>query len=162
MATKKATQNADVLAMNIRKGQIILVGDAPLIVHAWSAKAKQEILDKQMKKAKQAKEAKDPDQLFQDALYHLPDGKGYGFPAVGFKAAAVDACSHVSDMTKVEARGAFHIQGEMVPLEYEELRQRQDMVRIGMGTADIRIRPEFTAWRVTFEVRYNSSVISLE
>ncbi len=37
-----------------------VIGDSPLIVHAWSEKAKKMILDKQMKKATGAKEAKDP------------------------------------------------------------------------------------------------------
>jgi hypothetical protein len=32
-----------------------IIGDSPLICHAWSAKAKKAMLDKQMKKAKQAK-----------------------------------------------------------------------------------------------------------
>lgn len=160
---KKQSAEANIQNMVIKNARIVLAGDSPLIVHAWSAKAKQEILDKQMKKAKAAKQPKNPDELFQEALYRMP-GKPevYGFPAVAFKSAAVDACSMVSDMTKVGARGAFHIQGEMIELQYEKLNQREDMVRIGMGTADVRIRPEFTGWKVMLDIRYNSGVISLE
>lgn len=161
MAPKKDVQ-AVVAEMLIRKATIKLVGDSPLIVHAWSVKAKREILDKQMKKAKSAKEAKDPDALFEEALYRMPGQHDvYGFPAVAFKSAAVDACSMVSDMTKVGARGAFHIQGDMIELKYTAVNKREDMVRIAMGTADVRIRPEFSNWSVEFEVRYNSGVISL-
>lgn len=54
--------------------------------HAWSEKAKRQMLDKQMKKAQSAKEAKSPEQDYHDSLYHL-EGGGYGFPAVAFKAA---------------------------------------------------------------------------
>ena len=149
--------------IEIKRVDIKVNGTAPLIVHKWSEKAKKEMLDKQMKKAKSAKEAKDPDALFNEALYRMsgrPDA--YGFPAVGFKSAAVDACSMVSDMTKVGARGAFHIQGDMIELRYSEVVKREDMVRIGMGTADVRIRPEFKDWSVEIEVRYNSGVISLD
>src|SRR4051812_39364064 len=119
--------------MDIKRMTIRLIGDAPLICHAWSEKAKKEMLDKQMKKAKPAKEAKSPEQDYEESLYRhpiprhahrvaadsgtgvtfrsgRPDG-GYGFPSVTFKAAAVDACSHVDGITKVEARGAFHING---------------------------------------------------
>src|SRR5690348_12142021 len=99
--------------LNIQHLSLMLVGDSALICHAWSQKAKQEMLAKQMKKAKGAKQAKNPDQDFQDSLYPMPTGGGYGFPAVAFKAAAVDACSHVDGVTKVEARGAFHITGEL-------------------------------------------------
>jgi hypothetical protein len=163
MSPKKDIQQATVAEMSIKRATIKLVGDSPLIVHAWSAKAKREILDKQMKKAKSAKEAKDPEALFQEALYRMPNNPDkYGFPAVGFKSAAVDACSMVSDMTKVGARGAFHIQGDMVELNYGTVNHREDMVKIAMGTADVRIRPEFIDWSVEFEVRYNSGVISLD
>lgn len=159
---KKATPNgADVLEMTIKKAVITLQGDSPLIVHAWDEKAKQQILDKQMKKARGAKEAKDPNATYEACFYRTPDG-AYGFPAVAFKAAAVDACSHVSDITKVAARGAFHIQGETLPLTYESITRRSDMVRIAMGTADVRIRPQFNDWGVVFTIRYNANVLSLE
>lgn len=144
----------------IRRIDIQLIGDSPLICHAWSEKAKKEMLSKQMKEAKQAKQAKDPHQDYLDSLYTHPAG-GYGFPTVGFKAAAVDACSHVDGITKVEARGAFHINGELIQIKGKP-KMRQDMVRIGMGTADLRYRGEFTPWSVTFQVRFNSGVLSAE
>src|SRR5215467_11575620 len=99
--------------LDIKNLQLRLIGDSPLICHRWSDKAKKQMLDQQMKKAKAKRAAKDPEQDFLDSLYQLPDA-GYGFPAVAFKAAAVDACSHVDGVTKVEARGAFHIHGELV------------------------------------------------
>ena len=67
--------------LNLRMMEITLIGDSSLICHAWSKKAKQEMLDKQMKKAKQAKPAKDPEQDYKDSLYEHPEG-GYGFPSV--------------------------------------------------------------------------------
>lgn len=146
--------------LNIKLIEITLVGDSPLISHAWSKKAKQEMLDKQMKRAKAAKLAKDPEQDYRESLYYCDDGR-YGFPAVAFKNAAVDACSHVSDLTKVAARGAFHIVGDMVPIEGEP-NMREDMVRIGMGTADIRYRGEFRKWSVNLQIRYNASMLSVE
>lgn len=146
--------------LDLREMQVTIVGDSPLISHAWSKKAKEEMLAKQMKKAKQAKEAKDPKRDYEESLYKHPEG-GYGFPAVAFKAAAVDACSHVANITKVEARGAFHIQSDMVKINGDPS-PREDMVRIGMGTADIRYRGEFRKWRCQFTVRYNANVISPE
>lgn len=140
--------------------QITLVGDSPLICNAWSAKAKRAMLDKHMKRAKAAKEAKDPERDYAESLYPLPGGR-YGFPAVAFKSAAVDACSHVEGVTKVEARGAFHIVGEMVPIDGEPS-PREDMVRVGMGKADIRYRGEFRRWRATLTIRYIARVLSAE
>jgi hypothetical protein len=160
---KAAAVNKPPLVMplfDLRTMEITLIGDAPLICHRWSDKARKEILDKQMKRAKAAKDAKSPETDFLDSLYPYPGG-GWGFPTIAFKAAAVDACSHVDGITKVEARGAFHIGGELVKLEGEP-RLREDMVRIGMGTADIRFRGEFNPWRTTLLIRHNAGVLSAE
>jgi hypothetical protein len=138
----------------------MLIGDSPLICHAWSAKAKREMLDKQMKKAKAAKEAKDPEDDYQQSLYHCQGG-AYGFPAVAFKSAAVGACRFVDGIKMTEARGAFHIIAEMLPIDGEP-NMREDLVRIGMGTADIRYRGEFKRWSVCVPIRYNAAVLSAE
>lgn len=145
---------------DLRSMCVRLIGDAPLICHAWSHKAKTEMLDKQMKKAKSAKSAKDPEQDFRDSLYVHPEG-GYGFPSVAFKAAAVDACSHVDGISKVEARGAFHINGDLLKISGEPT-MREDMVRVGMGTADIRYRGQFDPWSVEIPIRFNAGVLSAE
>lgn len=146
--------------LNLQTMQVTLIGDSPLICNAWSKKAKQEMLDKQMKKAKQARAAKNPEQDYKESLYEHPEG-GYGFPSVAFKAAAVDACSHLANITKVEARGSFHINGDMVKIEGKP-NPREDMVKVGMGTADIRYRGEFRKWRCTFQLRYNANMIGPE
>lgn len=159
MKPKTQALTIELPKLDVRTLEVTLVGDSPLICHAWSKKAKDSLLSKQMKKAKAAKAAKDPEQDYQESLYKLSDG--YGFPAVAFKSAAVDACSHVEGVTKVEARGAFHIVGEMVKIDGEPS-PREDMVRIAMGTADIRFRGEFRSWRATITVRYNANVLSAE
>ena len=162
----------EIPTLNINSLAITLIGDSPLISHKWSDKAKQQMLDKQMKKAKQGKEAKDPWKDFCDSLYWLTErpestseddvaNAKFGFPAVAFKAAAVNACSQVDGLTKVNARAAFHIDQELVEI-IGTPQIREDMVRIGMGTADIRYRGEFKDWEVGFVVRYNAQVFSAE
>lgn len=146
--------------IDVRQMQITLIGDSPLICHRWSEKAKKEMLDKQMKKAKTAKTAKDPDADYKASLYPHPDG-GYGFPCVAFKAAAVGACRFSDGIKMTEARGAFHVVGELAPIDGTPS-MREDMVRVGMGTADIRFRGEFKAWRATLLISYNASVFSPE
>ncbi len=147
--------------MDIQRIQIKVIGDSLLCTHNWDAKAKQEMLDKQMKKAKQKKAAKDPEACFKSGLYHHPDG-GYALPAVAFKKAMVSACSQIDGITKVLARGAFHVIGEFVQIQGSEPTMRQDMVRIGMGTSDIRFRPEFKEWFCVLDIAYNAAVLSPE
>lgn len=148
--------------LNIRVANLKLIGDSPLIVHNWSEKSKKEMLDKQMKKATQGKAAKDPQKDFEDSLYEHPEG-GFGFPAVAFKNAAVTACTSLNKaITKVAARQAFHVRGELVKIDGDLPTPREDMVRVGMGTADIRYRGEFRAWSATLSIEYNPHALSLE
>lgn len=146
-------------ALNIQTVTFNLIGDSPLIVHAWSEKAKRQMLDKQMKKATKAKEAKDPEADYEACFYKTETG-AYGFPAIGVKAAMVSACRFV-DAKMTVMRGAFHIDCEMLTVVGEP-RPREDMVRVGMGTADIRYRPEFVDWRIPVTIKFNASVISAE
>src|SRR5438046_3403129 len=128
--------------------EIPLVGDSPLIMHKWSEKAKKEILDKQMKVAKKGRDAKDPEKDFEECIYYLDEKKTrYGFPSVAFKCAAVSACRFTDGTKMTVARGAFHVEGELVEITGSEPKMREDMVRVGMGTADIRYRAEFSPWR---------------
>lgn len=173
-APKKEQVGVELPALDLKMMDVTLMGDSPLIVHAWSLKAKREMLDKQMKKAKGAKEAKDPKVDYEASMYRLADG-GHGFPSVAFKAAAVTAGTSVAGLTKIAARQAFQIVGEDADIAgaFEgavsrvnlariegEPQMREDMVRVGMGTADLRYRAEFPVWHTTILVRFNANVLS--
>ena len=156
---EETVSNVNVPAPEIHEVAFHLVGTSPLICHKWSEKAKKEMLDKQMKKATKGKEAKDPERDYRDSLYEHPDG-GYGFPAIAFKAAMVRAGTYV-DLKMTHLRGAFHIPLELVKIAGEPER-REDMVRVGMGTADIRYRGQFMPWEADVPVLFNARVISEE
>lgn len=161
--------------LNIQMMRVTIIGDSPLIVHNWSEKAKKEMLGKQLKQAKGAKEAKDPVADFEASMYRTADG-GYGFPSVAFKGAAVTAGTSVDGITKVAARQAFHILGEdaevrgafegtksrmnLVKITGAEPAMREDMVKVGMGTSDLRYRAEFYPWAAEIVVRFNANVLS--
>lgn len=158
MAVGTATVAVEIPAIGIQTMEIVLIGDSPLISHKWSEKSMKMMLDKQQKKARGGKEAKDLDRDFKESIYRLP-GNEPAFPAIAFKAAAVTACTSVDGMTKVQARQAFHIVGDLIEIDGDPT-MRVDMVRVGMGTADIRARAEFKKWSVTLNVRYNTSTLS--
>jgi len=161
VAKKQTATVVEIPAMDIQEMVIGIEGDSPLVSHKWSDKAKEMMLGKQMGKAEKGKrEPKDPEQDFKDSLYVDEDGD-YAFPAVAFKSAAVDACSQIDGMTKVQARGAFHVVGEFVKIEGKP-NMREDMVRVGMGTADIHYRGEFKRWKCKLVVRYNARSLSRE
>ena len=55
----------------------------------------------------------------------------------------------------------FFVPGELVAIEGEPS-MREDMVRVGMGTADLRYRPEFKSWSISLPIEYNADAITLE
>ena len=187
MAKKEETnvQFISIPEIKIKTANITIVGDSPLLINKFSEKAKREILDKQMKKAKKAKEAKVPFYDFVQSLHWItpmPDFEGkteeeikeifekaiengakFGFPTVGIKQSAISAAYRGGlAKNKVSLQGAFHIKGELAEI-VGELTMREDYVKIPMGGADIVYRGEFKeGWTSTFTVMYDEGVISLE
>ncbi len=155
---------------NLIPMDVVLVGDTPLMMNKWSAKAKKQMLDKQTGKAQQKKAAKDPEEDYRESMYILEDGR-FGFPVKAFKSAAITAVTSMSGVTKVGARQAFRVVGEQAIIdenldEYAIIegqpRKRMDPVRVGMGTADLRFRGEFYPWHTTLHILYNQNAASAE
>lgn len=164
LETKESAPIAETISiprLDIRTIDVKIVGDSSLVCNRWSEKAKKIMLDKQTGKASSGREKKDPKKDFQASLYSLGKGR-YGFPTIAFKSAAVTACTSLGKaISKVAARQAFHIVGEFAVINGTPT-MRDDMVRVGMGVADIRFRGEFKEWSTTLRVRYNARVLSAE
>jgi hypothetical protein len=160
IAKTAASNVVEMKQMRLQRIEIPVIGTSPLIMHKWSHKAKQQMLDKQMKRATTGKAAKDPQVDFEDSIY--VDATGLpAFPTIAFKAAAVDAATAM-DFRKTNLRQAFHIDGEFVPVVGGEPEPREDMVRVGMGTADIRYRAQFLTWGTVLPVTINLAMLSVE
>lgn len=160
-------QVVEIKPLNIQRIEVEIIGETELITHRWSDKAKQMMLDKQMKKAKSGRAAKDPEQDYQDSMYRLDDRR-YGFPAAGFKAAIVGACRMFEGLPMTKAKIAIRVDGE-INRQGENLteiigqpRMREDMVRLETGVADIRYRAGFWPWSTKLRITFNADVISLE
>lgn len=203
MATKQ--EIIEIKPIDVVKTTIRVIGDSPLIMHAWSAKAKREILEKEIGATKtKAREPKNPIEDFAASMYWLtpmPDEfttesmaealtKGsprFGFPLTAFKQAAISAAFRqgwVKD--KMSLRGVFFIDpdengyysGDLeVDWEKKKIRvipnvlrsepmieiysdapvMRDDTVKVGMGSADIRYRGEFRNWYADLTISYNAN-----
>jgi hypothetical protein len=151
----------------IERAQITvpIIGTAPLIVHRFDEKARDMILAKQMTKTRQPKAPKDPKEHFERSRYLFADGAD-GFPAVAFKAAMVDSARLFDGVKMTELRAALHVIGEgldqLVRLQADQPRMREDNVRIAMGTADVRFRAEFWPWAADLTVQFIPSLLSAE
>ena len=179
MATKKAaTEVIEIRPIEIKKVTIRIVGDTPLIMHAWSEKAKRMMLEAQMGIAKgKKKEAKNPVDDFIRSMYWLTpmpedgtmesfeeaieNGARFGFPVTAFKQAAISAAYRMGwAKDKMSMRGAFFIDSDengMIEIHSDAPEMREDMVKVGMGTADIRYRGEFKNWYADLTISYNAN-----
>lgn len=171
--TAKSSTAIELPPLALETVEIPLIGTSPLIVHAWSEKALRAMADKQQKKATKGREAKVPFEDFVGSLYWLSekpakpteedvDAARFGLPSIAFKSAAVTACTSTGAITKVAARQAFHVVGEMVEIIGPPPAMREDVCRVGMGTADLRYRGQFDPWGVRLRVQLNTAVISAE
>ncbi len=146
---KSQTKSVEILEFQIREVTIPIVGISPLIVHRFSEKAMKMIQDKQAGKAKNKKhDIRDPEGDYEGAKHKSVLGWD-GFPAAGFKAAMIRGAKMIGMVMK-DTQTSFFVQAndeetQLVRI-YGESRMRTDQVRVGMGSADIRYRPEYVNW----------------
>lgn len=161
-----------------------LVGDTPLIVHAWSEKARRDMLSKQAKATKAGKEARDPQEDFVNSLYEMGEDDGamlYGFPMTGIKNAILSSAHKDKGLPRSTVQSALWLDADMVrvrpalagavcdmPLVRifgSEPEMREDMVRVGAGlnkTASLAYRGQFTTWAIKLTGRFNTAVLSAQ
>lgn len=164
-ATQKTTEETVITIppIEIKTYVLRIVGDSPLMSHAWSEKARKQIRKKQTGEPSEKKAPKNPQQEYEAAKYVLEDGR-CGIPAIAFKLAAVAAARHVENLTMTYIYGVFHVIGEHAVIEGVP-EMREDMVKVGPGmskVADLRYRPIFNEWATNLTIRVNSRALSLE
>lgn len=147
-------------------------GTTPLIMHNFSEKSKRQMLEAQ-RGVKKQKTIRDPEADYQGSFYRIaPEKKDgpdrYGFPVLGFKASTVSAARFYDksiSMTMLRQLIFFSgLRTEADPQELVEIHgtphMREDVTRVGMGTADLRYRAEFEQWTATLYIKYIASSIS--
>lgn len=144
--------------------QVHLVGTSTLILHAFSEKARKQMLGKQTG-SPMKKEFKDPEECFNGARYIDEKGRDC-IRGASFKHAMVDAASFTKGATKVKLRGGVFIHGDdLLPIKYDRIRNREDVTRVGNSfskVADLRYRPEYFDWSVQIILRYMPNVVTLD
>lgn len=174
MKKKEEQVKVEIPELEIKRTQITIVGDTPLIVKKFSQKAKEEIAEKQQKKAKKIKEGENVWETFIESLHWMTPkpkeytekafneavkkGAKFGFPATGIKQCIASGAYRkklVKD--KVSMYGSFHIVEELCEIK-GNLTMSEDYAKNPMtGGAVICTRPKFTDWSITFTIAYDST-----
>jgi len=145
--------------IKLRRMVVSIEGQTPLLTNRFGEKARQKIEDKQQKKAKLAREARDPEEEFHDACHVIRAGV-YGFPAVGIKKALVLAGGRFADEKMTHLRGVINIMGDLIEIRGPAPTMRSDTVRLQSGVTSIAYRPQFQPWEMEIPVVFNASIIS--
>lgn len=166
---KKSSAETGIMSVQLtlrgRKG-------SPLVIHAFAEKAKQEIRDKQQKKAKKAKMERNP-QAECDAAKYLDEEGRECAPITAVKKSIISAVTAFENLTKVALRQAVFVDSvlspgsPLVPIENHEGHpvkgvMREDAVTIGINTRGLTYRPEYKEWQLRVRVEFNPRIVSTE
>jgi hypothetical protein len=160
MATTVNLKPVETKTANIRIKSL-----SPMIQHKWSEKAKEMMRLKHAGKKTKSREARDPEQECFDSTYATEDGQ-FGIPVDALKASLIGAAHKDIGIEKTLVRKALFIHCEdaerVLAIESEPPKMREDCVRVGSGTADLRYRPEFKNWSAVVSITYDSSMLTPE
>ena len=160
-------------APKIKTATFEIVGVAPLVIHRFSAKTKNEMkLKMETGKAassKKKREAKDTDDIYQESRYISKDGWD-GFHAGAIRAALISACRLVGfKMTLaklsifVEADG-WDAQEPQIPLIriYGKPQKQEDMARVETGQPYVTVRAAFYDWSAKVKIRFDADQFTID
>ena len=163
-----------IVGVGIKKVELTLRGKqgSPLVIHAFTEKAKQEIRDKQQKKAKKSREERRP-QDECDAAKYIDENGHECAPITAIKKSIISAAAAFEDITKIGLRQSIFVDSiespgsPLVPIELHSGKaakgvMREDAVTIGINTRGLTYRPEYREWQLRVSVEYNSRMISEE
>jgi hypothetical protein len=174
MAKKRSAVAVIIQPPDFGRAVITIVGTAPLVINAFSAKAREQIRAKQEKGSQAKKGAPREPKDFQaayEAAKHVSREGWCGIPAPGFRNGLISACRLVGfKMTLaklslfIEADGFDGVDGTpLVRISKGEPKYVEHPVRNESGVADIRPRPMWAeGWEACVRIRWDASQFSVQ
>ena len=161
-----------VKAPNFQVAVFEIKGMSPLVVHRFSAKTKAEMKAKmeQGKSAssKKVREAKNTDDLFNEARYISKEGWD-GFHAASIRNAMISACRLVGFKMTLAKLSLFVIADGVdesepqIPLIriYGEPTKQEDMARVETGQPYVCVRAAYHDWSAKVKIRWDADQFSV-
>ena len=140
-------------------------GISALIEHKWSEKAIKMMEDKHAGVKVKNRDVRIPEKEFKDAAYVCEDGR-FGFPSGGLKKCLINAAHKDIGLEKTLLKKSLFILPDdtvnnLCAFESDEPLMRQDIVKVGMGSTDLRYRPEFRNWSMIVRIEFDSQSLTL-
>jgi len=159
---------------NFKVALFTVRGDAPLVMNKFSAKAREQMRQKQEAgstgKKGTKREAKDFNLAYEQAIHRSREG-WVGIPAGAVRSSMISACKIVGfHMTKgklavfIQADGFEVTDGTpLIKITKGEPHYHESLVRNATGVADIRPRAMFDeGWEADVRVKFDADMFTLE
>lgn len=170
--TAPTTQSIAIRPPNFGIAVFEIHGTAPLVIHRFSHKVKQQMADKQsgkvVAKGKKDRTAKDPKELFNESRYISPEGWD-GFHAAAIRNAMIRACTLVDYKMTLAKMSVFVVQDgwdekePQIPLVriYGKAVLQEDVARVETGQPYVTIRAAYHDWKAKLKIRWDADQFSL-
>ena len=167
MATKKTTATVTISAPKIQTATFKINGIAPLVIHRFSKKTQEEMLQKMLTgkaaSSKKNREPKDLEDSYNEARYISPEGWD-GFHAGALRAALISACRLVGFKMTLAKLSIFVIQDgwdskePQIPLVkiIGNPQMQQDIARVETGQPYVTIRAAYHNWSANVKIRWDA------
>lgn len=167
------TRTIQIRAPNFQHAEFRIKGMAPLVIHRFSSKTKDEMKQKmeagKAAGSKRNREAKDTDDLYNEARYIAKEGWD-GFHAGAIRNAMISACRLVNfKMTLaklaifVEPDGwdAKEPQIPLIRIIGKPIKQ-EDMARVETGQPYVTVRAAYHDWGAKIKIRWDADQFSIK
>jgi hypothetical protein len=172
--TEMATEAKQVTikAPNLQVAEFKIIGNAPLVVHRFSAKAKNMMLDKMKAgttaRGKKVREAFDTKAAFNEARY-VSAGGWDGFNAAAIRHALISACRLVGFKMTLAKLSVFVLPDGWDELEpqipliriFGKARILESTARVETGQAYVTVRPCYDKWHSVVKIQFDGDQFTL-
>lgn len=158
-------QTVTLKPINRKTLTITIEGTAILVQHQWSEKARQMMRDKKGGKKTKDRTVCNPEAEAEASTYRTEDGQ-FGIPVYALKSSFISAAHKDIGIEKTLVRKSLFVlcadKGGVLAMRCDEPTIREDNVRVGVGSADLRYRPEFRDWECDIEIEYDADNLNTE
>lgn len=170
---KETKESVTIKAPNFQTAVFSVKGVAPLVIHRFSKKTKEQMKEKmetgKAASSKKNREAKDTDDLYNESRYIANEGWD-GFHAGAIRGALISACRLVGFKMTLAKLSVFVIPDgwdkfePQVPLVriYGEPKKQEDMARVETGQPYVTIRAAYYDWSAKIKIRWDKDQFTSE
>lgn len=165
-------KSVTIKAPKFEKAIFTITGNAPLVIHRFSAKTKAQMKQK-MEEGKSAcskknREAKNTDDTYNESRYIAKEGWD-GFHAGSIRNALIEACRLVgfkmtlAKMSIFCEQDGWDSQEPQIPLVriYGEPVKQEDMARVETGQPYVTVRAAYHKWKANIKIRWDADQFNL-